>query len=112
MSSFVIEGGRPLKGSVTVAGNKNAALPMLAATLLTDEEVERDKVPAIRDVKVLLALLEDMGARLETRGPGRHAIHVQNLHKHEPSKSLCAQIRASFLLAGPLLARAGRAELP
>ena len=112
MSTFVIDGGRPLKGRITVSGNKNAALPMLAATLLSDSPVELDNVPDILDVRTLTALLEDLGVTVATRGPNRLTFHAQNLRHTAPSPALCQKMRASFVLAGPLLARAGRAELP
>ena len=112
MHSFVIEGKRPLGGTVTAAGNKNAALPMLAATLLTDERVELLNVPAIRDVQTMNTLLRDVGATVEQTGPGHVTVHAQAITKTTPQPGLCASMRASFLVAAPLLARQGRAELP
>lgn len=111
MNTFVIEGGRPLSGEITVAGNKNAALPMLAATLLTDEEVVLDNVPAIRDVGTMQAALEHLGADV-ARSPGRARVRTASLRSTAPDPEICRRMRASFVLAGPLLARAGQVELP
>ena len=112
MQSFVIEGGRPLNGTVRAAGNKNGALPILAACLLTDEPVQLTNVPRIRDVETMVELLADLGADAEWTGPNEVAVHATGLEKHELDEELCRQIRASFLLAGPLLARLGRAIVP
>ncbi len=109
---FVIEGGRPLRGTVTPSGNKNAALPILAATLLTDEPVVLHNVPDIGDVRTMLALLSDLG--VQVRRIGRHTLELRALevHKTELNRELCRLIRASILLAGPLLARCGQVTLP
>jgi len=112
MHSFVIEGGRPLRGTIDASGNKNAALPLLAATLLTDEPVELENVPEIRDVNVVTSILAELGASVEKHGQGRITINASRVDTTCPRPSLCREIRASFLLAGPLLARFGRAELP
>jgi len=112
MHSLVIEGRRALRGSVTAAGNKNAALPMLAATLLSEEPVELSNVPGIRDVQTMSSLLCDVGATVESLGPGRVAVHAREIVNTAPSPTLCASMRASFLLVAPLLVRRGRADLP
>ena len=112
MESFVIEGGRPLGGSVSAAGNKNGALPILAATLLASEPVTLSNVPRIRDVETMVALVADIGADAEWLGPNEIRIDAANAHKVELDPELCSRIRASFLLAGPLLARFGRASVP
>lgn len=112
MNSFVIRGGRTLSGEITVAGNKNAALPMLAATLLTDDEVVLDNVPDIRDVRTMRAALEDLGASTASAGEGRVRVRAATLGKTGPAPEICQRMRASFVLAGPLLARAGQVELP
>jgi UDP-N-acetylglucosamine 1-carboxyvinyltransferase len=112
MQSFVIEGGRPLNGIVRAAGNKNGALPILAACLLTDEPVQLSNVPRIRDVETMVELLADLGADLEWTGPNDVRVHAADLAKHELDEELCREIRASFLLAGPLLARLGRVVVP
>jgi UDP-N-acetylglucosamine 1-carboxyvinyltransferase len=112
MEKFVIEGGVPLSGTITPAGNKNGALPILAACLLTDDEVILHNVPRISDVEAMLGLLETLGARVEWRGAGEVAVHAANIDGHQPDTELAERIRASFLLAGPLLARYGRAVMP
>jgi UDP-N-acetylglucosamine 1-carboxyvinyltransferase len=110
--SFVIEGGNPLSGTIRAAGNKNGALPILAATLLTSDPVHLRNVPRIRDVDSMVALLRDMGADAEWEGPNELLVHATGLGKTAVDDMLSRKIRASFLLAGPLLARLGRAELP
>ena len=112
MQSFVIEGGRPLNGTVRAAGNKNGALPILAACVLTEEPVRLTNVPRIRDVETMVELLADLGADVEWAGENEVHVHALGIHKHELDEELCRQIRASFLLAGPLLARLGRAVVP
>jgi UDP-N-acetylglucosamine 1-carboxyvinyltransferase len=111
MDKFVIEGGYPLSGTVVPAGNKNAALPMLAASLLTEEEVVLGNVPRIRDVDAMLALLEDLGVAVTWRDEHEVALRASSLRSSEVDADLAARIRASFLLAGPLLARLGEAHM-
>ena len=110
--SFVIEGGQPLSGTVRAVGNKNGALPILAATLLTAEAVTLRNVPRIRDVETMVELLADLGAEAEWVASNEVHVHAAELTKSEPDEDLCRRIRASFLLAGPLLARTGRATMP
>src|SRR5213593_3313736 len=110
--SFVIEGGRPLNGTIRAAGNKNGALPILAACLLTDGEVRLTNVPHIRDVETMMELLADLGADAEWVALNEARIRAGNLDSHELDAELASRIRASFLLAGPLLARVGRAIVP
>jgi UDP-N-acetylglucosamine 1-carboxyvinyltransferase len=112
MQKFVIEGGVPLSGTIVPAGNKNGALPILAACLLTDDEVILRNVPRIRDVEAMTLLLEQLGARIEWRGPGEISIDSSSVDSCEVDQELAERIRASFLLAGPLLARFGRAQMP
>ena len=112
MESFVIEGGRPLDGTIRAAGNKNAALPIVAAALLTDEPVTLTNVPTIRDVDAMLALVADLGVDVQRMGDGGVRIHAVDVVKRELDEELCARIRASILLAGPLLARWGEAIVP
>jgi UDP-N-acetylglucosamine 1-carboxyvinyltransferase len=112
MESFVIEGGTPLGGRVSAAGNKNGALPILAATLLASEPVTLHNVPRIRDVDTMVALLADIGAEVEWIGPNDIRVDTANAHKTDLDAELCSRIRASFLLAGPLIARFGRASVP
>jgi UDP-N-acetylglucosamine 1-carboxyvinyltransferase len=110
--SFVIEGGRPLNGRVRAAGNKNGALPILAACLLTPEPVVLENVPRILDVETMIELIRDLGVEAEWTGPNELRVHAAELDKVELDAGLASRIRASFLLAGPLLARAGRALVP
>jgi UDP-N-acetylglucosamine 1-carboxyvinyltransferase len=112
MESFVIEGGRPLHGTIRAAGNKNAALPIIAAALLTDGPVTLTNVPAIRDVESMLELVADLGVEVESPGGGVVRILAVDVRKHELDAELCTRIRASILLAGPLLARWGEAIVP
>src|SRR4029450_7442833 len=112
MESFVIEGGIPLGGRVSAAGNKNGALPVLAATLLAAEPVLLSNVPRIRDVETMLALLADVGADVDWLGRNEVRVDSGNASKFELDPELCSRIRASFLMAGPLLARFGRASVP
>ncbi len=112
MQKFIIEGGQPLSGTVVPAGNKNAALPVLAATLLTQEEVVLRNVPRIRDVEAQLDLLRALGADVEWRDENVVAVCAANVEAHEVDAGLAERIRASFLLAGPLLARFGKATMP
>jgi UDP-N-acetylglucosamine 1-carboxyvinyltransferase len=109
--SFVIEGGRTLAGHVRASGNKNGALPILASCLLTEEEVRLTNIPRIRDVDTMLALLSSLGADVEWTGPNDVRVHAQDVG-YEVDEELANKIRASFLLAGPLLARHGRAVVP
>jgi UDP-N-acetylglucosamine 1-carboxyvinyltransferase len=109
---FVIEGGHALAGTVLPSGNKNAALPILAACLLTDEEVVVENVPDILDVHALLALLDDIGVSVREEGPNTLALRADRLRTTDLNEDLCRRIRASVLLAGPLLAREGRVDLP
>ncbi len=112
MESFVIEGGRPLQGRVRAAGNKNGALPILAACLLTSEPVTLSNVPRIRDVETMVELLDDLGADVEWTGRNEVRVHAAGVAKTQLDPELCSRIRASILLAGPLLTRFGRATVP
>jgi UDP-N-acetylglucosamine 1-carboxyvinyltransferase len=112
METFVIEGGRPLDGTVRAAGNKNGALPILAASLLTAEPVLLRNLPRIRDVETMVELVADLGAEIEWTGPNDVRVHAADVTSDEPDEELCSRIRASFLLTGPLLARRGRAAMP
>ena len=110
--SFVIEGSRPLHGRISAAGNKNGALPILAACLLTAEPVLLKNVPHIRDVETMIELLTDLGADVEWTAQNEVRVHAADVVKDELDEELCRRIRASILLAGPLLARRGRALVP
>ena len=111
MEKFVIEGGVPLSGVLFPAGNKNAALPILASTVLTDEEVLVRNVPRIRDVEAMLEILTAIGVDVSWRGPNEVALCAAGAREAQVEEDLAASIRASFLLAGPLLARFGRAVM-
>jgi UDP-N-acetylglucosamine 1-carboxyvinyltransferase len=112
MESFVIEGGAPLSGYIRAAGNKNGALPILAACLLTDEPVTLSNVPRIRDVGTMVELLADLGADVDWRGENEILVHAANITKSDLDAELCSRMRASFLLAGPLLSRLGAVSVP
>jgi UDP-N-acetylglucosamine 1-carboxyvinyltransferase len=109
---FLIEGGRRLSGTVRAAGNKNGALPILAATLLANGPVTLTNVPRIRDVDTMLALLSELGADVSWSGPREVRVDTTAVARSNPDPGLCSRIRASFLLAGPLVARFGRATMP
>jgi UDP-N-acetylglucosamine 1-carboxyvinyltransferase len=110
--AFVIDGGRPLSGRIRAAGNKNGALPILAACLLTTEAVVLRNVPRIADVETMLELLNDLGAEAEWTGPNEVHVQAADVSKQELDEELCSRMRASFLLAGPLLARLGGVSVP
>ena len=112
MESFVIEGGRPLSGTVRAAGNKNAALPILAASILASDVVHLSNVPRIRDVETMVELLGDIGADVAWTGPNEVRVDPVGVEKSDLDPVLAREIRASFLLAGPLLARFGRVTVP
>jgi len=112
METFVIEGSQPLNGRITAAGNKNGALPILAACLLTEEPVTLTNVPRIRDVETMVELMAQLGADVEWAGSNEVRVHATDLITTEVDDRLASRIRASFLLAGPLLARWGRASVP
>jgi UDP-N-acetylglucosamine 1-carboxyvinyltransferase len=105
---FVVEGGRRLEGTIRPGGNKNAALPILAACLLTDDPITLRNLPDIQDVRVMLQILEGIGASVERQERNVVRIHAHGEINSDPDISLSRQIRASILLAGPLLARCGR----
>jgi UDP-N-acetylglucosamine 1-carboxyvinyltransferase len=111
MSTLLIEGGRRLSGRVEVEGNKNAALPLLAACLLTTEECVLTNIPRIRDVEVMARLLLELGAEVEGIGSTTLRVCCPNVIKDEPDPTLVGSLRGSVLLLGPLLARRGRAIL-
>jgi UDP-N-acetylglucosamine 1-carboxyvinyltransferase len=112
MERFIITGGVPLSGTVIPAGNKNAALPILAASVLTDGVLELGNVPRIRDVDSMLEILEAIGVTITWRGENELSLCGAAVNVTVIERDLAEQIRASFLLAGPLLARLGRAEMP
>jgi len=112
MEKFVIQGGAPLSGELTVAGNKNAALPILAACLLTEEELLLHRVPRIRDTENQIALLERLGVEVGWVGDNSVRLCARNVSDVAVDEELSAKIRASFLVAGPLLARFGEVRMP
>jgi len=111
MSTLVMTGGRPLSGVIDVEGNKNAALPLLAACLLTDQPCVLHNVPRIGDVGVMARLLVDLGAEVEGLGTTTLRVRCTNVTKDQPDPVLVGRLRGSVLLLGPLLARRGRAIL-
>ncbi|HEV2148977.1 MAG TPA: UDP-N-acetylglucosamine 1-carboxyvinyltransferase [Longimicrobiaceae bacterium] len=112
MPKFIVQGGRPLRGTVRPAGNKNAALPMLAATLLTDQEVVLENVPKIKDVLTLMDLLRTLGAEVDWTGDNEVTVRARDIGQVQLDESAAARIRASILLAGPMLGRVGEMTLP
>ena len=110
MSIFEIEGGVPLRGTVHASGNKNAILPMIAACILTDQEVILDNVPDIIDVRHMLEVITDLGGKVERSGE-RVSIHVAQLRKSEIGRELCNKVRTSIMCVAPLLHRTGKAKL-
>lgn len=112
MERFIIEGGTQLHGTVTPSGNKNAALPILAASLLTDEPLTVRNVPRIRDVEDMLALLRDLGVEITEQNPHDLVLRARDIRETNLDRDLCAAIRASILLAGPMLARLGEVHMP
>ena len=109
---YVVEGGRKLSGSIRPSGNKNAALPIVAAALLSDKVVHLDNVPHIRDIETLIELIQSVGASVEWTGQNSLRIEAKQLVASDLDAGLCAKIRASILLAAPLLARCGEIMLP
>ncbi len=112
MEKFIIEGRHPLRGEVTPSGNKNAALPLLAACLLTDEPVTLRNVPEIGDVVAMRALLESLGVSVSVLGEHTWQIHAREIYPADLDPDITRKIRASILLAGPMTARKGELTLP
>lgn len=112
MEKFIIEGGIPLRGEVTPSGNKNAALPIVAASLLTEEPVILRNVPQIRDVLDMRALLESLGVQVKALSENDWQLTARTLHSADLDPDMCRRIRASILLAGPMLARTGELQIP
>src|SRR4029453_17671839 len=112
MEKFIIQGGVPLSGEIIPAGNKNAALPILAASLLSDEELVVRNVPRIRDVESMLGLLERLGVKVAWIGDNEVRLQADSITGTEVDEELANRIRASFLVAGPLLARFGEVRMP
>jgi UDP-N-acetylglucosamine 1-carboxyvinyltransferase len=110
MSTFEIEGGVPLRGTIRASGNKNAVLPMIAACILTDQEVVLDNVPDIIDVRHMLDVIVEIGGKVERSGE-RVSIHVASVRTNEIGQALCNKVRTSILCVAPLLHRTGKARL-
>jgi UDP-N-acetylglucosamine 1-carboxyvinyltransferase len=109
---YIVEGGHRLEGTIEPSGNKNAALPIIAAALLTEHPVTLENVPRIRDTETLVELIRSIGATAEWRQRNTLDIHAKSIRSADLDPVLCARIRASILLAGPLLARCGEVMLP
>jgi len=112
MNRLVIEGGRPLSGTITASGNKNAALKLIPACLLTDKAVTLHNIPDISDVRTVIDIIRDLGVEVESVGPGSWRIKAAEVNKTTISHELGSRIRASFVFSGPMLARMGRITLP
>ncbi len=112
MDQYRIEGGSPIRGTVRASGNKNAALPCIAAALLTDESVVLGNVPEIEDVHVMFSVFSDLGGSVEKLAPNRYRLHASDIVRSDIPAEAARKIRASILFAGPLLARTGKAILP
>ena len=112
MYKYIIEGSFPLKGKIRPSGNKNAALPCLAATLLTDEEIVLKNIPEIEDVQVMMDILKTLGSRVEKVSDHVYRLKTTNIKQNAIPLELSQQIRASILFAGPLLSRSGKVLLP
>jgi len=112
MDKFIINGGIPLRGEVTPGGNKNAALPLLAACLLTEEPVILHNVPDIQDVKIMGELIKSLGVEITKLAPTTWQIQAREIHPTDLDPDLCRKIRASILLAGPMVAKKGELQLP
>src|SRR5687767_7160105 len=109
---FIVEGGNRLSGSIRPSGNKNAALPIVAAALLSDKPVVLHNVPRIRDVETLVELVRSVGAAAEWSSRNTLSIHARELKAGRLDPDLCVRIRASILLAAPLVVRCGEVRLP
>ena len=112
MYEYCIEGGFPIKGTIKASGNKNAALPCIAASLLSSEPVILHNIPEIEDAGVMLDVLKELGASVENLGNNSWKIHAKDIHTHTIPLESAKKIRASILFAGPLLARLGKVALP
>jgi len=111
MHEYVIEGGFPIQGTITASGNKNAALPCLAATLLTDEPVILHNIPEIQDTNVMIQILEALGAKIEKLSKHNWRIQCENIKNMELPTEMTKKVRGSIVFAGPLLARMGKCEM-
>lgn len=112
MEKFIVDGGIPLSGEMTPAGNKNATLPLLTACLLTEEPVILHNVPQIRDVKDMRSLVESLGVQIDEMSASTWKITARELHPADLDPDLCRRIRASILLAAPVMVRSGELQIP
>ncbi len=112
MYEYKVEGGIPIRGTITASGNKNSALPCIAAALLTEESVILRNIPDIEDTNVMLKILESLGAEVEHSGDHQWKITAKNINKSDIPAELSRKIRASILFAGPLVSRTGKAIMP
>ena len=112
MYEYKVEGGIPIRGTIATSGNKNSALPCIAAAILTDEPVILRNIPAIEDTNVMLLILQSLGATVENAGDHVWKIHAAKIEKNDIPAELSKKIRASILFAGPLIARTGKAIMP
>jgi UDP-N-acetylglucosamine 1-carboxyvinyltransferase len=111
MDAILVEGGSPLRGEVPVSGAKNAALPILAATLLVDGEVRLEGLPELRDIRTMVRLLEELGTTVEHNADGSLSLVVEDAARVEAPYKIVKEMRASFCVLGPLLARRGQAQV-
>jgi UDP-N-acetylglucosamine 1-carboxyvinyltransferase len=112
MARLIVKGGTPLNGEIEASGNKNAALKLLPACLLTDEPITLHNVPNIADVRTTIAIMQQLGAEVEPIGSNSYRVHAKDITSHVIDRELGSKIRASIVFAGPLLARLGRLVLP
>ncbi|MGC8878470.1 MAG: UDP-N-acetylglucosamine 1-carboxyvinyltransferase [Anaerolineae bacterium] len=112
MDEFVIEGGYALKGTIVPSGNKNAAFPLISASLLTDEPITLHNLPDIGDVRTMLTIMRDLGIEVECHDPHNVTLRASRVQKVKPDPALFGQMRGALVLSGSLLAREGRVELP
>ena len=112
MDKFIIHGGKPLTGTMVPSGNKNAALPLMAACLLTEEPIVLHNMPNITDTQTMRNLMESLGVQVRQIDASSYEFQAKDIHPSDLDPDLCRQIRASILLAGPMLARSGELKLP
>ncbi|MCD4847721.1 MAG: UDP-N-acetylglucosamine 1-carboxyvinyltransferase [Candidatus Aegiribacteria sp.] len=110
--TYIVEGGKPLSGVLKPSGSKNAALPILSACILSDQDIILHNLPEIRDVKAMLVLLESIGVKISALGGSSYRLNAACINPYNIEEDMCRAIRASILLAGPLVARTGRVQLP
>ena len=112
MDSLIIQGGVPLNGEITASGNKNAALKLLPACLMTEEPIVLHNMPDIADVRATMDIMSQLGVNIEALGAGSWRFHAKTVASHQIDRVLGSKIRSSIVFAGPMLARMGRLELP